>query len=143
MTQFLVLTGPMPDIQLFLPDAQVIALADAHDTVRVTAEKFLTNTQCETSWMLRGGQTGEPADYMCGHIGFEMVVEEKDFSETLLGRFLQNYIQSEGFEQLTFWYDIGNKPMKDFMTYAHLASYLKDNMEYDAIYKKEAEEKKG
>ncbi len=137
MTQFLVLTGDKPGIEQFMDGAWDIRIDEAHPSVQDVVRKFLTPEQIEKSWMLRGGESGEPADYMAGHIGFEMVVEEKDFSDTLFGRFLTHYISLPAFEQLTFWYDIGDKPIKEFMTYTQLCSYLKDNMEYDAIYRKE------
>ena len=135
MTQFLALTGPKPDISE-IEGGWVISFEEAFPLVQETLRKHIQEDQFARTWMLRGGDTGEPADKMCGDLGYEMVVKQKPFEDATLGKFLTRYLDG-GFEQITLFYAAGDAQLKCFDDQKKFFEYIQDpeQLEYNAILK--------
>ncbi len=104
MTQFLILTGPEPDVSR-LTDASAVPLEREHPFLLDVARRLLTRAECSRSWVLRGGEAGEPAHELCDDAMLE-IAEGASLAETTLGAFLHSYLP--GCERITFWY--GGEP---------------------------------
>lgn len=86
MTQFLILTGPEPDLSV-LTDVSAVSLADDHPFLQSVAQQLLSQAEASRSWVLRGGDANEPAHELCDDAILQMA-DGASLSDTTLGSFL-------------------------------------------------------